>query len=118
MYNFISSAVVNCLSLKAVAGKASPTICTIDGTHLPVHGVYRQTLRLRDASGADCRLAATLYTADITGYDVILGMPWLTCQNPDIHSDQNHSYWRTHIGAEDNLFRLQDPTAFYSTIWI
>ncbi len=84
-FNFILSVVVDHLRLKAVAGKAPPTICTIDGTHLSVHGVYRQTLCLRDASRADRRLAATLYVTDITGYDVILGMPWLTCQNPDIY---------------------------------
>ncbi len=50
-------------------------ICTIDETRIQVHSVYRQTLRLRDASGADQRLVANLIATDITGYDIILGMP-------------------------------------------
>ncbi len=105
-YHFILSAVIDHLRLKAIVGNAPLTICTIDSTHIPVHGIYRQTLRLQDASRADYRLAAILYTADIMGYNVILRMFWLTRQNPDIHWDQNHWYWRTRMGAEDGLVCL------------
>ncbi len=45
-YNFMLQATVERLCLKAVAGKSPPAICTIDGIPLPVHGVYRHTLRL------------------------------------------------------------------------
>jgi hypothetical protein len=45
-YNFISQTVVDRLRLKAVLGKAPPSICPIDGTCLPVHGIYQLMLRL------------------------------------------------------------------------
>lgn len=45
-YKFISQTVVDRLRLKAVPGKAPLSIYTINGTRLPVLGVYRQTLRL------------------------------------------------------------------------
>jgi hypothetical protein len=39
-YNFISQNIVDHLHLKAVQGKASPFICTINSTRLSVHSVY------------------------------------------------------------------------------
>jgi hypothetical protein len=62
----------------------------MDRTHLSIHGLYQQTLFLEDTSKADLRLVATLYAVNITGDNVILGMPWLTHKNPDLHWDQNH----------------------------
>ncbi len=105
-YNFISHAVIELMRLKACKGNAPTTICTNAGTYIPMHGVYRQMLQLRNASGADWRLVANLRAADITGYDIILGIPWLTRQNPDVDEDQNHRFWGTPRHSEDGLLRL------------
>ncbi len=64
--------------------KLSPLISTIDGNSLRTHAVYRITIRLWNDSSKEQRVTAYLIGADISDYNLVLGMAWLSRHNPDV----------------------------------
>ena len=81
--NFVSQHCVQRLQLKVTNGKP-PRICTIDGNKLQTYGVHQPILRLTDRLGMEVQSEERLIAASMTGYDLVLGMPWLQSHNPDI----------------------------------
>ncbi len=115
VFNFISQSVADRLRLRPTA-KPPPPISTIDGNPLRTHAVYRVTLRLRDDSGREQRVAANLIGADIASYDLILGMAWLSRHNPDIMWRQQKWYWRSNVAKGDESVLLENPAEFYTSM--
>ncbi len=83
IFNFISQLAADRLRLRPTA-KPLPPISTIDENSLHTHVVYRATIRLRDDSGKEQRVATNLIKAYISGYNHSLGMAWLLGYNPDV----------------------------------
>ncbi len=50
----------------------------INGTELPIAGVYREALRITDANKETRLQTVTLRCVDLHGFDIVLGMLWTT----------------------------------------
>ena len=90
-YNFVSQ-----LRAKEMDLEGTPTtignVCTIDGNALQTYLTHETMLELTDNVGENYQLKQELVAADMKGYDIILGMPWLKTQNPQI--DFSEGTWR------------------------
>jgi hypothetical protein len=64
---------------------------------LRTHAVYRVTLRLQDNFSKEQRVAANLISANIAGYDLILGMAWLLLHISSIIWHKQMWYWQMNI---------------------
>ncbi|KAI9794087.1 MAG: hypothetical protein M1816_006712 [Peltula sp. TS41687] len=81
------------LSIKPRLDEATLRVTTIDETQLQVYGVYRPRIRATDNSGTTGELHSRLLAASFTGWDIVLGWPWLKDLNPDINwRDECWSY--------------------------
>ncbi|KAI9785429.1 MAG: hypothetical protein M1816_000398 [Peltula sp. TS41687] len=83
--NFISHLRVAELGIKPRLDEATPRVTTMDETQLQVYGVYRPRIRATDNSGTTEELHSRLPAASFTGWDIVLGWPWLKELNPDIN---------------------------------
>ncbi|KAI9776181.1 MAG: hypothetical protein M1816_005408 [Peltula sp. TS41687] len=82
--NFISHLRAVELGIKPRLDEATPKVTTIDETQLQVYGVYRPRIRATDNSGTTGELHSRLLAVSFTGWDIVLGWPWLKELNPDI----------------------------------
>ncbi|KAI9775895.1 MAG: hypothetical protein M1816_005714, partial [Peltula sp. TS41687] len=82
--NFISHLRAAELGIKPRLDEATPKVTTIDETQLQVYGVYRPRIRVTDNSGSTGESHSRLLAASFTGWDIVLGWPWLKELNPDI----------------------------------
>jgi hypothetical protein len=57
-------------------------VSLINGTKLPIEGVYLETLCIQDATGAERSVLAIFRGIDLYGFDMVLGMPWICCARP------------------------------------
>ena len=111
-YNFISQLAVKELDLDG----SPPThsrICTLDGNALHTYLMHSVAFSIVDGAGEAHQLTQDLIGADIRGYDVILGMPWLKEQNPNIDFASNT--WRPREAPESKskpTIALLDGPAF------
>jgi hypothetical protein len=46
----------------------------INGTKLPIAGVFRETLHITDANNETCLQTVTLQCVDLHGFNIVLGM--------------------------------------------
>ncbi len=86
----------------------------INGTELPIAGVYRETLRITDANKETRLQTVTLRCVDLHGFDIVLGMPWTTRAQPVFHwSAREWTY-----GSDDDgpKARILAPQAFYTSM--
>ncbi|KAI9776001.1 MAG: hypothetical protein M1816_005648 [Peltula sp. TS41687] len=83
--NFISHLRAAELGIKPRLDEATPRVTTIDETQLQVYGVYRPHIRATDNSGITGESHSRLLAASFTGWDIVLGWPWLKELNPDIN---------------------------------
>ncbi|KAI9780499.1 MAG: hypothetical protein M1816_002838 [Peltula sp. TS41687] len=91
--NFTSHLRVAELGIKPRLDKVTPRVTTIDETQLQVYGVYRPRIRATDNSGSTGEWHSRLLAASFTGWDIVLGWPWLKELNPDINwRDERWSY--------------------------
>ncbi|KAI9775957.1 MAG: hypothetical protein M1816_005654, partial [Peltula sp. TS41687] len=91
--NFISHLRVTEFDIKPRLDEVTPRVTTIDETQLQVYGVYRPRIRATDNSGSTGELHSRLLAASLTGWDIVLGWPWLKELNPDINwRDERWSY--------------------------
>jgi hypothetical protein len=80
--NFIDIAVA-----RAAGVELSPSgrvVRLADGTERPVDGVARVTLALHTDEGVPIKYTVDLCVTELKGFDVILGMPWLSNTNPSV----------------------------------
>jgi transposase InsO family protein len=82
-YNFVSQLRAKEMDLEGVPTKMGH-ICTIDGNALQTYLTHETAMELTDDAGRTHQLEQQFVAADMQGYDVILGMPWLKAQNPRI----------------------------------
>jgi hypothetical protein len=73
-YDFISQAVADCLSLEAARKRELQPIVTVNGEPLCATAIVRQMVRMRDSAGAKRNHSINFVAADISYYDIILGM--------------------------------------------
>ncbi|KAI9777423.1 MAG: hypothetical protein M1816_004730 [Peltula sp. TS41687] len=83
--NFISHLRIAELGIKPRLDEATPRVTTIDETQLQVYGIYRPRIRATDNSGTTGESHSRLLAASFTGWDIVLGWPWLKELNPDIN---------------------------------
>ena len=81
--NFISQLVVAEMKLKPSAVPA-PAVRTLNGERLTTYYYHTLPLRMLDAGGKQLKTADYFLAADIEGFDMVLGMPWLRNIDPDI----------------------------------
>ncbi len=115
-YNFIFQAVADRLGLKAARKRKPPPIATVNGEPLRATAIVRQMVRMLDSAGAKRSHASNFVVADISHYNMILGLAWLQRQNADIQWDAGVWYWRTRTSAEDGPIRLVSAGAFVATM--
>ncbi len=115
-YNFITQAVADRLGLEAARKRKPPPIATVNGKPLRATAVICQMVRMRDSAGAKWSHVIKFVVADISYYDMLLGMAWLQKQNPDIQWDTGVWHWRTCTAAQDRPIRLVSAGAFVTTI--
>ncbi|KAI9780814.1 MAG: hypothetical protein M1816_002650 [Peltula sp. TS41687] len=81
------------LGTKLRLNEATPRVTTIDEIQLQVYGVYRPRIRATDNSGTTGESHSRLLAASFTGWNIVLGWPWLKELNPDINwRDERWSY--------------------------
>jgi len=78
--NFISTSFVRTHALALVASASSSLVTLADGRQQPTGGIAASVLVKLGSYAEPLDLTAT----DISGYDLILGMPWLAKYNPRI----------------------------------
>ncbi len=86
----------------------------INGTKLPIAGLYYKTLRITDANKEIRLQTVTLRCIDLHGFDIVLGMPWTTHAQPIFHwSAREWTY-----GSDDDgpKARVLAPQAFYASM--
>ncbi|KAI9779372.1 MAG: hypothetical protein M1816_003599 [Peltula sp. TS41687] len=83
--NFISHLRVAQLGIKPRLDEATSRVTTIDETQLQVYRIYRPRIRATDNSGTTGESHSRLLAASFTGWDIVLGWPWLKELNPDIN---------------------------------
>jgi hypothetical protein len=86
----------------------------INGTELPIAGVYRETLRITDANKETRLQTVTLRCVDLHGFNIVLGMPWITRAQPVFHwSAREWTY-----GSDDDgpKVRILAPQPFYASM--
>ena len=91
--NFISHLRAAEMGIKSRLHEEAPTVTTIDETQFQVYGVYRSRIRATDHSGTIVESHSYLLAANFTGWDIVLGWPWLKELIPDITwRDERWSY--------------------------
>lgn len=93
--NFISQMCVKELDLPVVEERP-PRVNTLDGHPLQTYGVHRPEVRLDDSKGERRSTTVEFVAANMIGYDMILGMPWLDQYDPDIRWSTRSWTWRLH----------------------
>ena len=120
--NFISQLCVKSIDLPG--SDAEPTrISTLNGQPLATYQTHHTRVTLQDSDGQRRETSQTLIGANMVGYDVILGMPWLTSQNPNI--DWATGTWRpraepvlqhAYATAPPQAITLEGATTFQATL--
>ena len=85
---------------------------TLEGQPLLTYGFRNATLRLEDTQGRRLESAETLVAADITGYDLILGYPWLQGNDPDIRWKDRSWRLRSAPSTDKTPVELSTPEDF------
>ena len=109
--NFISHLLAKELELAADPAPLK-RVTTLGGQTLLTYGFRKATLRLEDTQGRRIERAETLVAADITGYDLILGYPWLQGNDPDIRWKDGSWRLRSRSGADSAPVELSTPEDF------
>ncbi len=115
VFNFISQSVTDRLRLRPTA-KPQPPISMNDGNPLRTHVIYSVTIRLRNYSGKEQRVAANLIRADISGYDLDLGMAWSLRHNPDVIWRDRKWYRQSNIIKGNDPILLENLAEFYTSM--
>src|SRR2546429_350145 len=84
--NFISQLLAVELGLKPTA-TPTPAIRTLNGERLTTYHYYTIPTRLENEEGERLEITDEFLGADMVGFDLILGMPWLYNANPDVQWD-------------------------------
>ena len=71
------------------------TISVVDGRTVEVTGSHRLAMQARDDRGNIAESVQRFYTADIQGYDAILGLPWLCDVDPEVDWADGRWYYRS-----------------------
>ncbi len=87
----------------------------INGTKLPIAGVYRETLRITDANRETRLQTVTLRCVDLHGFDIVLGMPWTTRAQPVFHWSARE--WTYGSDNDGRKARILAPQAFYASMF-
>jgi transposase InsO family protein len=82
-FNFISQLCAKEIEAP-LTGNTPPAIRTLDGQPLQTYGSHLVRTVMRDTRGKEADADVNYLAASMVGYDVILGMPWLKQQDPDI----------------------------------
>lgn len=96
--DFIGRGLVNQLSLPV--GISPRRVKAIDGHRVRSYGMVSSDLRIQDREGTTRVHNSTLHVVDLSGYDIILGMPWLRITNPDIDWEVAAFKYRTFISDD------------------
>ena len=78
---------------------------SIDNHQLQTYATVAPTIHLQDSSDKLLETIEPMISADIVGYDVILGMPWLQQHNLAMH--WSDLLWRKGQDNNDNKAQAQ-----------
>ena len=82
--NFISQLKAKELDLEPGSDRL-PAVTSIDGHRLQTYATVTPAICLRDSSNTLLEIVEPMILANIAGYNVVLGMPWLQQHNPAMH---------------------------------
>ena len=109
--NFISHLLATELNLRADTTPCK-RVTTLGGQALLTYGMKKTAIRLTDTQGKRTESEELFVSADIAGYDVILGYPWLQGNDPDIRWKDGSWRIRSGTSAEDTQVSLEEPERF------
>jgi hypothetical protein len=95
--NIIRTDIINRLSVDKEPGVA-PRLQTIIGEKMTIGGRYTAKLQAIDARGKEKEIVTSVYSAQFTGFDIVLGMPWLLQANPQIDWTIKQFVWGEGLG--------------------
>jgi hypothetical protein len=84
MYNFTLGKAVAKAGVKPIK-RLTSAVSLINGTELPIAGVYGETLCITDANKETRLQILTLRCVNLHGFDIVLGMLWTTRAQPVFH---------------------------------
>jgi hypothetical protein len=93
-HNFISQIKVKELNLKGT-GAVPPGLKQLDGTPLQAYEAHSLDIGVKDHESREKRAIYTMIGVNMTGIDMILGLPWLEEENPDIDWPTRRLRWRS-----------------------
>lgn len=91
--NFLSHMRAKEMDITYDQADKAPVIRTLGGDRLQTYGFVSAKVRLRDSQGMEVVRQQEFLVATITGYDLVLGMPWLRDVDPLIR--WTNGYWST-----------------------
>jgi hypothetical protein len=112
-HNFISREAAARAGLKPIK-RLTSAVSLINGTELPIVGVYRETLRITDANKETRLQTVTLRCVDLHGFDIVLGMPRTTHAQPVFHWSERE--WTYGSDGDPPKTKVLAPQAFYASM--
>jgi hypothetical protein len=112
-HNFISRKAAAKAGLKPIKHLTS-AVSLINGTELPIAGVYHKTLRITDTNKETRLQTVTLRCVDLHGCDIVLGMLWTTRAQSIFHWLTRELTYRSDDDGPES--RVLAPQAFYTSM--
>ena len=83
--NVVSRLLSKELDLQKDTDVIMPSAGYLNGMRFALHSAVTIPARVRDRTGTVAKALHTFFEAQLSGFDIILGMPWLWYYNPMIH---------------------------------
>lgn len=115
--NLISQRCVKELNLPPSLENSYLGLKTINGQPMQAYGVHYLTLEVVDALGHARYFQEGFMATDTGSEDIVLGMPFLQCANPDIDHSQGTFEWRVY-DAQIALTTVQRVEMVEPEVWV
>ena len=113
--NFISHLLAKELNL-CIDPAPQSRVTTLGGQTLSTYGRRRAVLQLHNSQNRRIECEETLVAGDISGYDIILGYPWLQSHDPDIRWKDGSWRIRTATPLSAVSVELDAPEQFLQIV--
>lgn len=114
--NLISQRCIKELNLPSSPETSYLGLKTINGQPMQAYGVHYLTIEVVDALGHTRYFQEGFMATDTGSEDMVLGMPFLQCANPDINHSQGTFTWRVY-DAKAALETVQRVEVVEPEIW-
>ena len=113
--NFISHLLARELNL-CIDTAPQSRVTTLGGQTLSTYGRRKAVLQLYDSQNRRIKCEETLVAGDISGYNIILGYPWLQSHDPDIRWKDGSWRIRAATPSSEVSVNLDNPKQFLQVV--